>query len=48
MKLYFAVAENEGFELRSIDIRAAFLQAIGLDREVYLEPPKDVKSEGKI
>ena len=31
LKLYFAVAENEGFGLRSIDIRVAFLQAKGLD-----------------
>ena len=48
LKLYFVVAANEDFTLRSIDIRAAFLQARGLDREVFLEPPKDVKSEGKI
>ena len=48
MKLFFAVAANEGFKLRSIDIRAAFLQAKSLDREVYLEPPKDVKKEGKL
>ena len=46
--MYFALAANEGFKLRSIDIRAAFLQAKGLDREVYMEPPKDVKKEGKI
>ena len=48
LKIYFAVAANEGFKLRSIDIRAAFLQAKCLDREVYMEPPKDVKKEGKI
>ena len=46
--MYFAFAANEGFRLRSIDIRVAFLQAKGLDREVYMEPPKDVKKEGKI
>ena len=39
---------NEGFKLRSIDIRAAFLQAKCFNREVYMEPPKDVKKEGKI
>ena len=48
LKLYFAVATNEGFRLTSIDIRAAFLQARGFDCEVFLEPPKDIKSEGKI
>jgi len=47
LKMYFAVAANEGFELRSIDIRAAFLQAKGLDREVYMEPPKDIRKQVK-
>ena len=47
LKMYFALAANEGFRLRSIKIRAAFLQAKGLDREVYMEPPKDVKKEEK-
>ena len=48
LKMYFAVAANEGFSFRSIDIRAAFLQAKGLDRKLYMEPPKDMKREGKI
>ena len=48
LKMYFAVEANEGFKFWSIDIRAAFLQAKFLDREVYMEPPKDVKKEGKI
>ena len=39
---------NEGFELRSVDIRAAFLQAKNLDREVFFLPPKDVRKEGLI
>ena len=48
LKLFFGVAANEGFKLRSFDIRAAFLQAKSLDREVFLLPPKDVRNEGKI
>ena len=32
LKMYFAVAANEGFKSRIIDIRAVFLQAKGLDR----------------
>ena len=39
---------NEGFKLRSIDIRAAFLQVRELEREIYMMPPKDVKKEGII
>ena len=48
MKLFFSVAANEGFSLRSIDIRAAFLQAKDLEREIFLLPPKDMKKEGLI
>ena len=44
LKIYFAVTAK----LRSIDIRTALLQAKCSDREVYMEPPKDVKKEGKI
>ena len=47
-KLFFAVAANEGFVLRSIYIRVAFLQAKCFDREVYIEPSKDVKKERKL
>ena len=48
MKMFFSVAANEDFELRKIDIRAAFLQAKQLDREVFLQPPKDIKREGYV
>ena len=48
MKLFFSLAANEDFRLRSIYIRGAFLQAKDLDRDVYLMPPKDVRKEGYI
>ena len=48
MKLFFAVAANQDFRLRSMDIRAAFLQARELDRDVFLMPPKDIRKEGYI
>ena len=48
MKMFFSVAANEDFKLRKIDIRAAFLQAKQLDREVFLQPPKDIKRDGYI
>ena len=41
-----AVAANSGFKLASVDIRAAFLQSKVLDREVFIEPPIDVKKQG--
>ena len=48
MKMFLSVVANEDFELRKIDIRAAFLQAKQLDREVFLQPPRDIKREGII
>ena len=48
LKLYIVVSANEGFGLRSMDIRTVFSQAKCLDREVFMEPPRDIKKEGKI
>ena len=41
-----AVAANSGFKLASVDIRAAFLQSRTLDRDVFVEPPSDIKKPG--
>ena len=45
-KLFYEVAANEGFRLWSMDIRAAFLQSNKLDRDVFVEPPADIKKQG--
>ena len=45
-KLLMAISTNIGFKLASVDIRAAFLQSKVLDRNVYIEPPSDVKKPG--
>merc|ERR1711873_357206 len=47
-KLFMALAANQIFRVVSMDIRAAFLQAKKLDREVFVRPPDDIKMEGKI
>merc|ERR1712002_1035871 len=47
-KLLMALSANFNFKIVSIDIRAAFLQAKTLDREVYVKPPKDQEKEGII
>ena len=47
-KLFTAVAANEEFYIVSVDIRAAFLQSKELTREVFVVPPKDVVTEGKL
>ena len=45
-KLLLALAANFHFKVASVDIFAAFLQSIVLDREVYVEPPSDIKKQG--
>ena len=47
-KLLVALAANQNFKVLSMDIRAAFLQANKLDREVFIRPPDDIKKEGNI
>ena len=46
LKVLIAVILNEDFELVSMDIRAAFLQAKILDREVYKKSLQDQGVDG--
>ena len=43
-----ALAANNGFKVVSMDIRAAFLQAKRLYREVYMKPLVDIRKPGKM
>ena len=47
-KLLMSLSANFNFKIVSIDIRAAFLQAKTLYREVFVGPPKDIEKEGVI
>ena len=42
-----ALAANSDFKVVSIDIRAVFLEAKKLDREVFVRPPDDIKRKEK-
>ena len=42
------MAVNSRFKLALVDIRAFFLQSKILDRDVFIEPPSDVKKQGWI
>merc|ERR1712240_808526 len=48
MGLLMALSANFNFKIVSMDIRAAFLQAKTLDREVFVRPPDDIEKEGVI
>ena len=48
VKLSLAIAANERWKAEAIDGKAAFLQGTPLEREVYVEPPPEMKVEGEI
>ena len=47
-KILMAVAANSNFKLASVNIRATFLQSRTLDRDVFVEPPPNIKKQGVI
>ena len=48
LRLILSTIANKGFKLQGMDVSAAFLQGAPLDREVFMNPPKEYKTEGKI
>jgi hypothetical protein len=46
--MMLAVAANQGWTARSIDISAAFLQGREIDRTVYIRPPPEYKKPGVV
>jgi hypothetical protein len=48
VKMMIAIAANQGWGLRSIDISAAFLQGREMDREVYVQPPPEIATPGTV
>ena len=48
MKVFCSIAANQKWTVEGSDVRAAFLQADKLEREVYIEPPKERKRNGYI
>ena len=48
LRMLFSTASTLNWDVRSIDIKAAFLQGDVLDREVFIIPPEDQSEPGKI
>ena len=48
IKIALTVAANEGFEVKSGDIKSAYLQGIEIEREVFVEPPKEAGLKEKL
>ena len=48
IKLALIIAANEGFQVKSGDIKSAYLQGELMDREVFVKPPKEANVKGKL
>ena len=44
----FSLAAQYGWQIITSDVTSAFLQSDKLDREVYVQPPADIRTPGKI
>ena len=48
IKLFFVIAVHKGWQIKTADIKAAFLQGSDLDRDVFVRPPVERRKEGII
>jgi len=48
LRMLFSTASTLNWDVKSIDIKAAFLQGDELDRDVFIVPPEDQSESGKI
>ena len=48
LRLVFTLAAQFGWEVITSDVTSAFLQSDKLDREVFVQPPSDVRSPGTL
>ena len=44
-KVFCAIAANEKWEVEGSDVQAAFLQSDLLDRNIFVEPPKEKRKD---
>ena len=48
IRLMLAIAVSNTWTVKSLDIKAAFLQGKQIERELFVMPPKEVRKEGYI
>ena len=46
LRLQFFLAVQNNWTICSVDVQAAFLQAVNLDREIYVKPPAEANNQG--
>ena len=45
LKMAIFVAANEGFDVKSVDIKSAYLQGNELERKIFVKPPSEAETE---
>ena len=48
LKLALTIAANEGFAVKSGDIKSAYLQGLDIERELFVKPPLQAGLSGKL
>ena len=46
VRMLLGIAAGKGWKIRSLDIKAAFLQSKRIERDVFLFPPKEFRKKG--
>ena len=48
LRLFLSLASTFGWSIKTVDVKAAFLQSEKFDRTVFVKPPKSIKKQGVI
>ena len=48
VRIMLGIVAGKGWIIRSLDVKAAFLQGNAIDRDLYLKPPSEFRVKGKI
>ena len=48
VKLFYVLAASMGWQVRTADVKAAFLQGAPLERDVFIRPPKERRIKGVV
>ena len=48
LRLVSCATMSYGWECKSLDVKAAFLQGFDIEREIYMRPPSDIREKGFI
>ena len=48
IRLLLCLAVGKNWSIHSLDVKAAFLQGVAIERDLFILPPKDFRTEDKI